>query len=111
MKTIYLSGAISNNPDYRKDFAEAEGYVEHLQAPIAIVNPANFPPMEKWTWADWLLFDLRVLRDCDALLLLPRSFGSWGCLIEQYFARGMGIPILDMSEVRIWADELRRTQS
>ena len=37
---IYISGAITNNPNYKKDFERAEDYLQREYPSADIINPA-----------------------------------------------------------------------
>lgn len=101
--TVYLSGPISGCPGYREIFAQAARYVEHLHDSIAVINPAATIDRPGWTWADWMIFDLHLLRKADVLMSLPGSEQSHGARTEREFARGLGIPVLDLAEARAWS--------
>lgn len=104
---VYLSGPISGAPDFRERFAAAEEYVRHLGC-FSVVNPASFSCMALWSWADSIIFDLGLLRDVDALVSLPGACASRGARIEMEFARGHGIPVLDLCDFRSWAAAAQR---
>lgn len=93
--TIYLSGPITGVPDYKDRFARAAGYLERLGS-FEVINPAAGIERPSWTWADWMLFDLHLLRRADVLVSLPGSDNSPGARTEREFARGLGLPCIDL---------------
>ena len=103
---LYLSGPITGVPDYRDRFFQAEDYLRHLGPGVEVINPAAFSCMALWEWEDCMLFDLKLLRGADTLVSLPGSANSKGARIEADFARGMGIPVFDLCEVRAWVARL-----
>lgn len=97
--TIYLSGPITGITDYAARFDQAREYVEHL-GDIEVINPAAAGHRPAWTWADWMIYDLQLLRRADALVALPWSEGSHGAKVEADFARGLGIPVIELADLR-----------
>jgi len=95
----YLSGPITGIPDWRERFAQAAEYVGHLGAEV--INPAHLePPIAAPSWADYILYDLTHLRRANVLVLLPGADRSPGALVEKAFAIGLGIPVVDLAEIR-----------
>lgn len=96
MKKVYLSGKIAGLPEqeYRDNFARASVAALDFfpDEQVTIVNPAILPAIHN-TWADYLIRDLMLLKDCDAIVMLPNWVESKGALTEYYFAAGMGIHI------------------
>ena len=96
MKKVYLSGKIAglSEQEYRTNFAKASWDAleffpgEH----VTFINPATLPAIHN-TWADYLLRDLMLLKDCDAIVMLPDWEDSKGAMTEHAFAHGMGIEI------------------
>lgn len=68
---IYLSGKITDNPDYREDFAKAQHKLEDLG--FEVFNPA-VTYHEGWGWLDYIIYDLQVLETCDAIYFLENAF-------------------------------------
>lgn len=107
---VYLSGSISEDPDYRTKFTAAAEYIDHL-GQFTIVNPAAWCCMALWPWAECILFDLAIIRGVDALVSLPGSEKSPGAQIEVLYARRLGLPVLDLADFRSWAIEAQRSAS
>jgi len=94
-KKIYLSGPIAgiNEKTYKDNFSQAEKRVrEFVNEDDIIVNPAKLPAIHD-TWADYLVQDLLMLKDCDIIVMLPGWEGSKGAIVERAFADGCGIEI------------------
>jgi hypothetical protein len=101
---IYLSGAISNNPNYLAEFSAA---AEWLRAQGHIVfNPCendikmNINPNDAKANGNMdvrkriLLADITwIAKYADAVYVLPNHKGSSGCALELSFARATNIPI------------------
>jgi hypothetical protein len=106
----YLSGPITGIADWRERFAQAAEYVGHLGAEV--INPASLePPVAKPSWADYLIYDLTHLRHANVLVLLPGAEASPGALVEKAFALGLGIPIVDLAELRAHLAQSQRGEA
>ena len=96
MKKVYLSGKINGlaEDEYKQNFAQAamDALAFFPDEQVTIVNPAALPAIHN-TWADYMLRDLMLLRDCDAIVMLPDWPDSKGARTEHVFAEGMGIEI------------------
>lgn len=92
---IYISGAVTNNPNYKQEFAEAEirlkkaGYKEIIN-PVKIM--ANLPPETPYkVYMDLSLF---LLRDCSEVYMLDGWKNSKGARLEHEYAECAGMKIL-----------------
>jgi hypothetical protein len=99
MKKIYLSGPITGVPDYRARFSRAASVVRGLLSHAEILNPAEAQERPGWSWADWMLYDLILLRGASCAVFLPGWKGSPGARVEREFASGLGIPIVELTEL------------
>ena len=78
-KTIYLSGAISGNPDYRKQFEFAEK--ELRKRGFSVVNPALRDGCD--TWEEYMRADIaELVTKCDAVAIVNDITNSRGALLE-----------------------------
>lgn len=92
IKRIYISAPISGCEDTAEQrFADAARLArEHG---FIAVNPyAENKNFNKWS--DAIIARLKLLNDCDAIMLCGDWHHSKGCRIEQQFAQGMGIEVL-----------------
>ena len=96
MKKVYLSGKIAglSEEEYKQNFAQAamDALEFFPDEQVTIVNPATLPAIHN-SWADYLIRDLMLLKDCDAIVMLPDWTDSNGAKVEHAFAEGMGIEI------------------
>jgi hypothetical protein len=92
-RRIYISGPITGIPDGNlAAFAHAARTI--AQSGEIPVNPHEngLPPTA--SWREHMRADLRMLADCDAILLLPGWGRSRGAYIEQKVAQILGMQIL-----------------
>lgn len=97
MKKVYLSGKIGGLKPcvFKANFAKAAWEALAFFAPneqVEFINPAALPAIMK-TWGDYLIFDLMLLKECDAIVMLPDWKESKGAKVEHAFAEGLGIEI------------------
>lgn len=94
-KTIYLSGAISGNPDYRKEFAFAEK--ELVKRGFAVVNPALRDGCD--TWEEYMRADIAdLVTKCDAVAIVNNILNSRGALLEYEIAFELRMEIRPIGE-------------
>lgn len=118
---VYLSGPITGNAEFKKQFAEAEA---KLQAQgFEVINPAEIgsrlPRYVQNNYEAILDFDLRLLDMAEIICLLPGWETSTGCNRERGFAEGRRIVIKTLQDLtpppqedrasRIWDGILGRT--
>ena len=90
----YLSGGISNDPDYKKKFKKAERQVKKLG--YEVVNPAEIGleqlpgESDEKFWCRCMVECVKHLLPCDAIFMLPLWTLSIGARIERYIAGEKG---------------------
>lgn len=78
---IYISGAITNNPNYKDDFERAEDYLQREYPSADIINPAlvnSFLP-KSTTYEEYMKMCLCMLDKCDSIYMIKgwkKSCGS-----------------------------------
>ena len=78
---VYIAGAITNNPDYNKQFAEAE---EILKASgHTVLNPVK---NKGFSYKDYIDMGLCELMKCDGIYLLDGWLNSRGARLEFLYA-------------------------
>lgn len=83
---IYIGGKITNNPDYKKQFAAAE-HIAASKGHVAI-NPSILP--EGMKTADYMAICLPMLLMADRVWMLPNWKDSGGARIEHELAQYVG---------------------
>jgi nucleoside 2-deoxyribosyltransferase len=83
---VYLSGPITNDPNYRKKFKEAEIMMKNRNCQVA--NPAELCSVlpKDATYEEIMNIDLEILGMCDALIQLPGWKESAGANREYGYA-------------------------
>lgn len=92
---IYISGPITNNPDYMECFNEAEDLL--LEMGIDVFNPARNILLFKNLQAeyDWYIdLSLTELSWCDEILMLENWRNSEGARLEYEYAKAHNYNIL-----------------
>lgn len=95
---IYLSGAISNDPNYKKKFELAELKL-HESGFDEVFNPVTFleenlTAEELKDWNKCMLTVLPELSKCDHMYLMDDWIDSYGACIEMIWANKLGIIII-----------------
>lgn len=93
---LYLSGGISDVPDYEKRFLEAHNYYKKLG--FEVVNPILLSSIvessnRKPSWNDYMKLDISFLMTCDAIALLPEWEKSKGARLERHIADELSMKI------------------
>ena len=85
---IYISGAITNNPNYKEDFERAEDYLQREYPNEEIINPAlvnSFLP-KSTTHEEYMRMSFCMLDMCDSIYLLKGFEKSCGANRELGYA-------------------------
>lgn len=88
-KKIYISGAISTNPDYKKQFTEK---FRELESDYTVLTPLFINA--ELSWKDYMRIDLAMISVCDAVYMMKGWEDSRGAKIEQFFAEINGKEII-----------------
>ena len=103
MNLLYLCGAISNNPNYKKDFEIAHKKLQKVG--YEILNPLEFC-RELKTWDDCMRKCLLNLTTHRALGIakIETPYHSKGASLEMQVAEALGYEIKSVDEwVKIWS--------
>lgn len=105
IRTVYLSGPITADPNYEANFKNAENAL--LSLGYNVLNPVelvkgkiaqNASAAETWRRA--MEIDLEALRKSDAVIILDKNgLESTGMDIETHLASRLGIPLIAFEHV------------
>ena len=94
---VYISGAISNQPNPRPAFDSAASALR--AAGFDVVNPYDLDHSKHGrAWADFMRVDIKALMDCDAVAMLPGWRGSKGASIECSLAQDLGMVLKPLAD-------------
>jgi nucleoside 2-deoxyribosyltransferase len=98
IKKVYISGPITGLPALNKPAFDAAADTLRAQG-LQAVNPHDngVPPAEAWD--KHMRADIKLLMDCDAVVLLQGWENSRGARIEMRLADSLGMPIADLEQV------------
>lgn len=82
MQKIYISGGISNNPNYKKQFTDK--YYE-LQNEYIVLHPLMINA--NLTWKEYMKIDLAMISVCDCVYMMKGWKESKGAKIEHEYAK------------------------
>jgi predicted secreted Zn-dependent protease len=94
----YLSGAITRQPYFKAYFKYYEDELRHWGI-SDIFNPASVDWPGGVEWETCMKYDLKVLVDCDVLVLLPNWRKSRGAKLEIHVAKALGIRVVKMHDL------------
>lgn len=89
---IYISGPMSNLPDFNRPRFNSEAALLRAQG-FTVVNPAESALPEGSSWRGHMREDIRALVDCDRIHLLPGWERSRGAMLELKIAHALGMTI------------------
>lgn len=94
LNRIYISGAITNVPDFKERFAKAEMYLNAAYPNVEIINPAKVTLPDTCTHADYMKIDLALLDLADCIYLLSNWETSKGACMEYGYALAKGKTVI-----------------
>ena len=107
MKLIYIAGPYTADTIWGvvQNIRNAEqAALEYWRKGYAVICPHKNTALFDGAGPDWLKGDLEMLRRCDALVRLPKWFGSEGARTEVREARLHNIPVWDYPEECVCQD-------
>lgn len=88
-KKIYISGAISNNPSYKKQFTDK---FKELESEYRVLTPLFINA--DLSWKEYMKIDLAMIKICDCIYMMKGWKNSRGAQIENIYAGILGKEII-----------------
>jgi len=89
--TIYISGAITGDSNYKAKFEKAKKELETRG--YRAVNPAEFELPDGASWEDYMKQDLSLLLKCDGIYMLKDWKQSRGAKLEHDLAQTLKMQV------------------
>lgn len=90
---IYISGKITNNPNYKDEFFNAEGWL--LEQGHKPINPSNlnitFPELN---YEQYMALDYKLIEMADGIFMLHNWQKSKGACAELSYAKSLGKKVI-----------------
>ena len=93
---IYISGAITNNPNYKEDFERAEDYLQREYPNDEIINPAlvnSFLP-KSTSHKEYMRMSFCMLDMADAIFMIDGWEKSCGASLDYGYALAKDMKIM-----------------
>lgn len=104
---IYISGAMTSDPDYEKKFNAAERWIRRKYPDAEVVNPVSLSRELEWNRgakpdslprAEYLKKDISELVECDRLMAIPGFEKSAGAMLEINIALSLYLVVGQISD-------------
>lgn len=104
-RRAYIAGPITGIADLNKP-AFYEAHSRLLLMGYDVANPHDInKPHPNPTWSEAVRRDIKVMVDCDLVVMLPGWGRSRGACLEWLIAIGLGIRVVDLCDA-VGADAL-----
>ena len=89
-KIVYLSGKISNNPNYKQEFACAEHFLQQMG--YIVLNPARLDEIttENLTYEQYMQICYRLVDIAEIIFMVSGWQNSKGANAELSYAKSLG---------------------
>lgn len=88
---LYLTGPITNFPDYAYAFSAWEAML--ISSGYEVSTPIRNGLPESAPYEEHMKADFALLKTCDGLAVLPNAFKSAGSIREIAYAKELGLQI------------------
>ena len=91
MKTLYLLGAITYNPNHKQDFERADK--DLTEAGYTVISPLHICD-DGWDWVTCMRQRIKALvLGSDAVAFIPSDYISAGKELELHIAQRLDMPV------------------
>jgi len=91
---IYISGAITNNPNAKAQFEKAKQTLLELNKGYQPISPMDLPHEHSKTWNAFMREDIKAMMYCKGIYLLDGWKESKGARIEKELACALDFKII-----------------
>lgn len=88
---IYISGRISNNPNYKEEFKKAEGWL--IKNDYTPINPTRIE-ISNLTYNQYMILGYELIKMSDAIFMLGGWQDSKGACAELSYAKSLGKKVI-----------------
>jgi len=111
---VYLSGAITNDENYKQKFYSKEQEIKSINPDLIIYNPAKIAHLDafKIGWVEMMKLSLEVLAKCDIVYIFDDYKNSSGAKIELEAAKRLKkLIIFENENFKDWKNVLTYLQN
>ena len=91
---IYISGAITNNPNAKAQFDKAKQTLLELNKGYEPISPMDLPHEHSKSWNAFMREDIKAMMDCKGIYLIEGWTTSKGARIEKELAQSLDFKII-----------------
>lgn len=91
---VYISGAITNNPNAKAQFDKAKETLLELNKGYEPISPMDLQHNHDKSWKSHMKEDISALMQCDAIYMMVGWEKSIGAKIEHDLAQGLNYKII-----------------
>jgi hypothetical protein len=91
---IYISGAITNNPNAKAQFEKAKETLLELNKGYQPISPMDLPHKHNQSWNAFMQENIKAMMDCQGIYLLQGWHESVGTVIQKELACNLFFKII-----------------
>lgn len=91
---VYISGAITNNPNAKAQFDKAKETLLELKKGYEPISPMDLPHNHDKSWKSFMKEDVIELMKCDAIYMMTGWTNSIGARVEFDLAQSLNYKII-----------------
>lgn len=91
---VYISGAITNNPNAKAQFDKAKETLLELNKGYEPISPMDLQHNHDKSWKSFMKEDIIELMKCDAIYMMQGWHESKGAVIEKELACALDFKII-----------------
>ena len=100
---IYISGAITNNPNAKSQFDKAKETLLELNKAYYPISPMDLPHQHDQQWSSYMREDIKAMMNCQGIYLIKGWEKSQGAQLEFQLAQTLNFKII--YELDLYANE------